>query len=87
MLLVKNYGIILRYHKIRSTFYTKRTLCILFCKPKDKPKDKNIAYKMGYSNCKAVYFSESKWSLKLCPDEHKRFLRNYNCDTNEIEKH
>ena len=65
-------------------------MCILLCKPKEwvATEDKNnIAYKMDSSNCKAVYFGESKWSLKLCADEHKRSVRNYNCDTNKILKH
>ena len=38
-------------------------MCKLLCKPKE---DKNnIVYEIDCSNCnKAVYFSESKWSLK-----------------------
>ena len=58
---------ILRSHKIRSTFYTESTLRKLLCKREDQvaTEDKNsIAYEIGYSNCKAVYFSESKPSLK-----------------------
>ena len=60
---------ILRYHKIRSTSYTENTLRKLLCKPKDRvaTEDKNnIVYKIDCSNCQAVYFGESKRSLKLC---------------------
>ena len=39
------------------------------------------------NNCQAVYFGESKGSLKSRSDEHKRFVRNCNCDKNEIAKH
>ena len=70
-------------HKIRSTFYTENTLCKLLCKPKDRvaTEDKiNIIYENDCSNCEAVYFSESKWSLKLCSDEHERSAKNCHCD-------
>ena len=46
---------ILRSHKIRSTFYTEKTL--------------------------------RKRSLKSRSDEHKRFVRNCDCDKNEKAKH
>ena len=81
---------ILRSHKIRSTFYTEMTLCKLLCKPKDRvaTEDKNnIVYEIDCSNCQAVYFGESKRSLKLRSDEHKRSVRNCDCDKNEIAKH
>ena len=58
---------ILRSHKIRSTFYTEKTLQKFLCKPKDRvaTEDKNnIVYEIGCSNCEAVYFGESKRSLK-----------------------
>ena len=58
---------ILRSHKIRSTFYTENTLHKLLCKPKDRvaTEDKNnIVYEIDCSKCEAVYFSESKRSLK-----------------------
>ena len=58
---------ILRSHKIRSTFYTEMTLRTLLCKLKDRvaTEDKNnIVYEIGCSNCEAVYFGESKRSLK-----------------------
>ena len=42
---------------------------------------------MDSSNGEAVYFSESKWSLKSRSDEHKRSVRNCDCDKNEIAKH
>ena len=54
---------ILRSHKIRSTFSTESTLHKLLCKPKDQvtTQDKNnIVYEIDRSNCKTVYFSESK---------------------------
>ena len=38
------------------------------------------------SNFQAVYFSESKRSLKLRSDEHKRSVRNCDCDKNGIAK-
>ena len=81
---------ILRSHKIRSTFYTEKTLRKLLCKLKDPvaTEDKNnIVYEIDYSNCQAVYFSESKRPLKSRSDEHKRPIRNCNCDKNEIAKH
>ena len=77
-------------HKIRSTFYTEKTLCKLLCKPKDQvaTEDKNnISHKIDCRNCEAVYFAESKRSLKSPSDEHKRSVRNCNCDKNEIAKH
>ena len=58
---------ILRSHKIRPTFYTKNTLHKLLCKPKDRvaTEDKNnIVYEIDCSNWEAVYFGESKRSLK-----------------------
>ena len=80
----------LRSHKIRSTFYTENTLRKLLCKPKDRvaTKDKNnIVYQIDCSNCNAVYFGESKRSLKSCSNEHKRSVRNCYCDKNEIAKY
>ena len=79
-----------RSHKIRSTFYTENTLLKLLCKPKDlvATEDKtNIVYEIDCSNCEAVYFSESKRSLKLHSDEHKRSVRKCDCDKNEIAKY
>ena len=83
---------ILRSHKIRSAFYTEMTLRKLLCKPKDRycsyPEDKNnIVYEIDCSNCQAVYFGESKPSLKSRSDEHKTSARNCDCDKNEIDKH
>ena len=81
---------ILRSHKIRSNFYTENTLTKLLCKPKDRvaKEDKNnIIYEINCSNCEAVYFGESKRSLKSRSVEHKRSVRNCNCDKNEIDKH
>ena len=81
---------ILKSHKIRSIFYTKNILHKLLCKPKDRvaTEDKNnIAYEIDYSNCEAVYFVDSRQSLKSCSDEHKRSLRNCDGDKNEIAKY
>ena len=80
---------ILRSDKIGSTFYTENTLCKLLCKPKDQvaTEDKNnIVYQIDCNNCEAVYFGESKQSLKSRSDEQKRSVRNCDCD-NEIAKH
>ena len=80
---------ILRSHKIRSIFYTEMTLWKL-CKSKDRvaTEDKNkIVYEIDCSNCQAVYFGESKQSLKSRSDEHKRSVRNCDSDKNEIVKH
>ena len=77
-------------HKIRSTFYTESTLRKLLCKIKDRlaTQDKdNIIYEIDCCNCEAVYFGESKRSLKSRSDEHKRSVRNCDCDKNEIAKH
>ena len=79
---------ILRSHKIRSIFYTE--MCKLLSKPKDRvaTEDKNnIVYEIDRINCQAVYFCESKRSLKSCSDEHNRSVRNCDCDKNEIAKH
>ena len=46
-----------------------------------------MVYDIDCSNCQAVFFSEYKWSLKSRSDEHKRSIRNCNCDKNEIAKH
>ena len=78
---------ILRSHK---TFYTENTLHKLLCKPKYRvaTEDKNnIVYEIDCSNCEAVFFGESKRSLKSRSDEHKRSVRNCDCDKNEIAKH
>ena len=81
---------ILRSQKIRSTFYTENPLNKLLCKPKDRVamEDKNnIVYENDCSNCETVYFGESKQFLKSHSDEHKRSVRNCDCDKNEIAKH
>ena len=70
---------ILTSHKIRSTFYTESTLHQLLWKPKYRvaTEDKNnIVYETDCNNYKAVYFGESKQSLKSRSDEHKRSVRN-----------
>ena len=51
--------LILRSHKIRSTFNAENTFCKLLCKPEDRvatDNGNNIAYEIGCSNCKIVYF-------------------------------
>ena len=47
----------------------------------------NIIYEIDCSSCEAVYFGESKQPLKSCSDEHKRSVRNCNCDRNQTAKH
>ena len=79
----------LKFHKIKCTLYTESTLRKLLFKLRDRvaTEDKNnIVYEIDWSNCDAVYFSASKWSLKLRSDEHKRSVRNYDCEKNEIAK-
>ena len=79
---------ILRSHKVKSTFYTENTLHKLLFKPKDQvvTEDKNnIVYEIDCSNCEAVYFSESKRSLKSRSDEHKRSVRNCDCDKMKLQ--
>ena len=81
---------ILRSHKIRSTFCTENTLRKLLCKPKDRvatEKKNNIVYEIDCSNYEAVYFGESRRSLKVRSGEHKRSVRNCDCDKNKIAKH
>ena len=78
---------ILRSHKLRSNFYTENILRKLICKPKDRVAIAHIVYEIDCSNCEAVYFGEAKRSIKSRSDEHKRSVRNCDCDKNEIEKH
>ena len=62
----------------------------LLCKPKDRVASENknnIVCEIDCSNCEAVYFDESKRSLKLRSDEQKRSVRNCNCDKDKIAKH
>ena len=65
-------------------------MCKLLYKPKDRVATEyknNIVYQIDYKKCEAVYFGESKRSLKSRSDEHKRSVRNCDCDKNEIAKH
>ena len=81
---------ILGSHKVISTFYTENTLHKFLCKPKDwvATEDKNnIVYEIDCSNCEAIYFGESKRSLKSSSNEHKRSARNCDYNKNEIAKH
>ena len=62
---------------MRSTFYTEKTLHKLLCKPKDRvaTEDKNnMVYEINCSNCEAVYFDESKRSLKSHSDINTKDL-------------
>ena len=62
----------------------------LLCKAKDRvaTEDKhNIVYEIDCSNCEAVYFGESKRSLKWRSDEQKRSVRNCDYDKNELGNH
>ena len=77
-------------HKLGSTFYMENTLGKFVCRPKDwvaTENEHNIVYGNDCSNCEAVYFSESKQSLKSCLGEQKRSVRNCHCDKSEIAKH
>ena len=73
---------ILRPHKISSTFYTENTFRKILFTRNDRvaTEDKNnIVYVIDCSNFQAVYFVESKRSLKSCSDEHKRSVKNCDC--------
>ena len=62
----------------------------LLCTLKDQvaTEDKNnIVHEIDCSNCQAVYFGESKRSLKSPSDEHKISVRNCDYDKNETAKH
>ena len=81
---------ILKPYKIRSTFYIESTLRRLLCTPKDQgaTEDKSkIVYVIDCSNCEAVFFVESKWSLKPRSEEHKSSVMNWCCEKNETAKH
>ena len=47
----------------------------------------NFVYEIDSSNYEAVYFCESKRSLKSCSDKNTRSVRNCDCEKNEIAKH
>ena len=85
-----NYGRrIRRSHTIRSSCYTESTLYKILCKKRDQiaTDDKNkIVYEIDPKNCEAVSFGESKRTLKLHPDQHKRSVRNHNKEKIEIAK-
>ena len=76
----------LRSHKDQLS--TLKTLCVssfVNLKIEQTTEDKNnIVYEIDCSNCEAVYFGESERSLKLHSEEHKRSVRNCNCEKNEI---
>ena len=74
-----------RSHKIRSTFHTESTYSKLLYTPKDRiaTEDKDsIVYETDRSNCKVVYFGESKRSLKLRPYELEI---KYDCKNRELQ--
>ena len=75
---------ILRSHKIRSTFYTEITFRKLLCNPKVRVATENKNNIVHGTDCRAVYFDESKQSSKSRSDEHKRSFSNCNCGKNEI---
>ena len=70
---------IFRPSNIISTFYIKNTLRKLLCKLKDQDKN-NVNNEIDCSNCNAVYFDESKRSLKLRSNERERSAKNCNCE-------
>ena len=43
-----------------------------------------IVNEIDFGNSKAIYFDQSKLSLKSHSDEHKRSVRNYDCEKNKI---
>ena len=72
------------------TLYTESTLGKLLYKLKDwiaTEGKSNIVYEIEYSNWKATCFGEFKQSLKSRSNEHKRSVRNCNCEKNKIAKH
>ena len=64
------------------------TLRKLLCNSKDRvaTEDNNIVYEIDCSNCQAVYFGESKRSLKSRSDEHKRSVRNCDKEKKKLKK-
>ena len=46
----------------------------------------NIVYEIDCNNYEAVNLSESKWSLKLRSDKHKRSVKNCNREKHEDVK-
>ena len=86
--LVQNYSV---YSNLaRFTFYTESTLRKVLCKLIDQVAAEgknNIFYEIDCSRCEAVFFGESKLSLKSRSDEQNKSVRNCNCGKNEIAKH
>ena len=87
---MKNYGVysdLIKYDRLS----TLKWLCVnSFVNKKEgvtTEHKNNIVYEINCSNCQAVYFGESKWSLKLRSDEHERSVRICDCDKNETAKH
>ena len=87
---MKNFGVYSDFTKLRFTLYAENTLSKLLCKPKDRVATEyknNIVFEIDCSNCKAVYFGESKWSLQLHSSEQIKYVKNCDCENNEIVKH
>ena len=82
--------VLVRKYSVKSNFYIGNTLRKLLCKPKYRATKKgksNIVYEIHCSNCDEVYFDESERPLKSSSGEHKRSVKNCNCEKNEIVKH
>ena len=59
---------ILRFHTIRSIFYTVNIFCKVLYKVKYRvtaDEKNNFVFQIDYINFEVVYFGESKWYLKL----------------------
>ena len=87
---MKNFSVYSDLTKLRSTLYAENTLSELLCEPKDgvATEYKNsIVFEIDCSNCKAVYFGESKWSLQSHSSEQIKYVKNCDCESNEIVKH
>ena len=79
---------ILKSHKIRSTFYMK-VLCANFFvnKMMEQLQKINMVSETDCSNCEAVHFDKSKWSLKSGLDKQKRSVGNCDWENTENAKH
>ena len=67
-----------------------RALCKNYFEPKDwvtTEDNNNTVYEIDCSNCKTVYLSKSKLSLKTRLTEHKRSARTCDYEKNEVGKH
>ena len=90
---MKNYGV----HSDLIKFSTLKTICVksfvnlrIELLQKDRVASEvknNIVYEVNCSNREAVYFGESKRSLKSRSNKRKKSVRNCDCGKNEIAKH